>query len=145
MCLDSLSLGLPDVVVEAQKVEKPKRGRGRRCLRRNLEKKHQPQQEVEDVQAVVEGGKGAGALKPALVSEDKRIPDLTVTEDVSVSIAEKSSTSKKCTIRATPSQNPAATQGAKSTASVVEKTKNFVQYRNNAISRKKNLASGYCK
>ena len=67
-------MGLPDVVVEALKVEKPKRGRGRRCLRRNLEKKHQPQQEVEDVQAVVEGGKGAGALKSALVSEDKRIP-----------------------------------------------------------------------
>ena len=107
-------MGLPDVVVEAQKVEKPKRGRGRRCLRRNLEKKHQPQQEVEDVQAVVEGGgKGACALKPALVSEDKRIPDLTVTEDVSVSIAEKSSTtSKKCTTRVTPSQNP-ATQGEK--------------------------------
>ena len=102
-------MDLPDVVVEAQKVEKPKRGRGRRCLRRNL-KKLQPQQEVEDVQ-VVEGGEGACAL-PALVSEDKRIPDLAVAEDVGVIIPEISTTSKKCTSRVTPSQNPAI-QGEK--------------------------------
>ena len=124
MCLDSLSLDLPDVVVEAQKVEKPKRGRGRRCLRRNLEKKHQPQQEVEDVQVVElgagvaaggEGGSGASALPASsLVSEDKRIPDLTgVAEDAGVSIAEKSVTSKKCTSGVIPSQNTAI-QGKKS-------------------------------
>ena len=94
-------MDLPDVVVEAQKVEKPKRGRGRRCLRRNL-KKLQPQQEVEDVQGV----EGACAL-PALVSEDKRIPDLAVAEDVGVITPEISTTSKKCTSRETPSQNPA--------------------------------------
>jgi len=118
LCLDSLSLDLPDVVVEAQKVEKPKRGRGRRCLRRNLEKKHQPQQEVEDVQVVElgagvavggEGGSGASALPASsLVSEDKRIPDLTVVaEDAGVSIAEKSTTSEKYTSGVIPSQNPA--------------------------------------
>ena len=106
MCLDSLSLDLPDVVVEAQKIEKPKRGRGRRCLRRNLEKKHQPQQEVEDVQGV----EGACDL-PALVSEDKRIPDLAVAEDVGVITPEISTTSKKCTSRVTPSQNPAIQGG----------------------------------
>ena len=114
-------MDLPDVVVEAQKIEKPKRGRGRRCLRRNLEKKHQPQQEVEDVQVVelgagvAAGGSGASASPASsLVSEDKRIPDLTgVAEDAGVSIAEKSVTSKKCTSGVVPSQNPAI-QGEKS-------------------------------
>ena len=114
-------MDLPDVVVEAQKVEKPKRGRGRRCLRRNLEKKHQPQHEVEDVQVVelgagvAAGGSGASASPASsLVSEDKRIPDLTgVAEDAGVSIAEKSVTSKKCTSGVVPSQNPAI-QGEKS-------------------------------
>ena len=114
-------MDLPDVVVEAQKIEKPKRGRGRRCLRRNLEKKHQPQQEVEDAQVVelgagvAAGGSGASASPASsLVSEDKRIPDLTgVAEDAGVSIAEKSVTSKKCTSGVVPSQNPAI-QGEKS-------------------------------
>ena len=70
--LERLSLDLPDVVVEAEKVEKPKRGRGRRCLRRNLQKS-QPQSQQSQQQG------GARALTPV---EDKRVPDSTIVEAV---------------------------------------------------------------
>ena len=70
--LERLSLDLPDVVVEAEKVEKPKRGRGRRCLRRNLQKS-QPQSQQSQQQG------GARALTPV---EDKRVPDSSIVEAV---------------------------------------------------------------
>ena len=73
--LERLSLDLPDVVVEAEKVEKPKRGRGRRCLRRNLQKS-QPQSQQQSQQQ--QGG--ARALTP--VEQDKRVPDSLIVEAV---------------------------------------------------------------